>query len=169
MLSLIVAKSENGVIGSSLKEGLLWNLKDDLKLFKKHTLGKSVIMGSTTFKTLKTNLPGRTCYVLSKRPFRVPVLHENQYATNDLDFAITSSLKENKEAVIIGGRQVYSLALSKYKIDKLCITTVQAYLEGDILFPEIDLDNYVLVEEKTFPKSKRNEFPFIFREYKLKN
>ena len=64
MLSIIVAKSKNNVIGKD--NALIWHLPEDLKRFKRLTTGKTIIMGRKTFESLGRILPNRKHIILTK-------------------------------------------------------------------------------------------------------
>ena len=65
MLSHIVAASENNIIG--VKNGLPWHLTNDFKYFKNKTWAMPVIMGSSTYESMKKDLPGRINIVVTRR------------------------------------------------------------------------------------------------------
>ena len=66
MLSIIVAKAKNNIIGKDNK--MLWKLPDDLKRFKERTTGHTIIMGRKTFESLGGILPDRMHIILSRNP-----------------------------------------------------------------------------------------------------
>ena len=69
MFSLIVAVGENNEIGKNNQ--LLWHIPEDLKNFKKITMGKTVIMGKNTYKSIGKPLPNRKNIVLSRNPLEI--------------------------------------------------------------------------------------------------
>lgn len=66
MVSIIVAVSENGVIGRK-GEGMPWHIRADLRHFRKVTMGSRIIMGRATFETLPGALPGRENVVITRQ------------------------------------------------------------------------------------------------------
>lgn len=135
MLSLIVAKADNGVIGRDNQ--LPWHLPEDLKHFKACTMGKPLIMGRKTFDSLPGVLPGRPHVVISRNAELA--LPANCYRTSSLDQAIEKAIElsgEEQEVVVIGGGEIYQQALAL--VDLLYVTEVHTQAEGDAFFPEID-------------------------------
>lgn len=153
-LSLIVAMSENRVIG---RDGdLPWRLSSDLRRFKSLTMGHHLLMGRKTFASIGRCLPGRTTVVLSRdADFQAPgvlVAHDLAAA---LDFA-----KHDPEPYVVGGAQVYKLALPH--VDRLYITRVQAQVAGDTFFPPLDESRWQLASTQPHPASERDEYAHAF-------
>jgi dihydrofolate reductase len=152
-ISLIVAKSQNNVIGIDGK--LPWHLKDDLQYFKKITTNHHILMGRKTFESLPNGpLPQRMHLVVS-----------NQSRENtDNVFWFTSILRAikhaerqgEKELFIIGGAQIYKNVLSL--VDRIYLTEVQAVVAGDTYFPELSLKNWKNVSSSSFEKSDKNDY-----------
>tara|TARA_Y100001968_G_scaffold89139_1_gene80177 strand:- start:109 stop:600 length:492 start_codon:yes stop_codon:yes gene_type:complete len=131
ILTLIVAMAENSVIG---RDGdLPWRLPEDLKHFKRVTLGKPVIMGRKTWDSLYAKpLPGRRNIVITRNP---------DFQTDGAETA--SSIKEAlarvaeaEEAVVIGGATLFEDALPAAR--RFHLTEVHAAIEGDTFFPNFD-------------------------------
>ena len=136
MLSLMVAKADNGVIGRDNQ--LPWHLPEDLKNFKARTMNKPIIMGRKTFESLPGVLPGRPHIVISRQSgYALP---ERCHLVASLEEAITKArdffTDDIQEAVIIGGGEIYRAAMDK--VDVLYVTEVHTHEEGDAWFPEID-------------------------------
>ena len=131
-LSLIVAVAENGVIGHNNQ--LIWHLPNDLKQFKRLTTGHCIIMGRKTFESIGKPLPNRTSIIISRNTdFQI----EGCITVSSLENAILEAKKiETEEAFIIGGAEIYRLALPI--VDKIYLTEVHHEYEGDTFFPEID-------------------------------
>ena len=140
MVSLIVAKSKNNVIGNKGK--LPWNISEDLKRFKELTTDNVVIMGRKTYESLPKKskpLPNRINIIISRdENYTVP----NCLVFNDIKTAIRKA-GTNKEVFIIGGGEIYKEGL-KYA-DKLYITEVENDVEGDTYFPNLN-ENWVEVK-----------------------
>ena len=146
MLSLIVAKADNNVIGKDNK--MPWHLPQDLQYFKATTMSKPIIMGRKTFDSLGRVLPGRPHIIISRdEALKVP---ENCYAVTSLGAAIRQAQAvmpdDQDEAVIIGGAQIYKEALSADLVQRLYITEIQLTPEGDTYFPEIESDQWQEIE-----------------------
>jgi len=132
--SLIAAIAKNNCIG--MNNRIPWNIPDDLKYFKKTTLGKTVLMGENTFRSilgyLGKPLPERQTVVLSIDPkFTAP---EGVRVFSSLDEA-WEKLK-GEEVFICGGASVYRQTVNR--VDKLYITLVDQEPAGDVFFPPID-------------------------------
>jgi len=136
LIALVVAVAENGVIGSG--GGLAWKISDDLKWFKKVTLGKPIVMGRKTFDSIGRALPGRANIVVTRsRDFAV----EDVTAAMSFDAALAAAETAAKEAgveeiCVIGGGEIYRQALPR--AGRIYLTRVEARVEGDTFFPPID-------------------------------
>lgn len=131
VLSIAVAVAENGVIGRD--NALPWHLPDDLKWFKKVTLGKPVIMGRRTFESIGRPLPGRPNIVVTATPGWTA---EGVHAVTNLPAALerAEAVKgEAGEVVVIGGARLFAEALER--ADRLYLTEVHMLPEGDVCFP----------------------------------
>lgn len=157
--SIIVAVSENGVIGKD--GGLPWHLPKDLPHFKSVTMGKPVIMGRKTFESIGKPLAGRRNFVVSR------------YFQDDLDGAITVSktihslltslYDENiDEVMIIGGSEIYMQLLPI--ADKIYLTKVHALVEGDTYFPDLDMSKWEITSEEFHPRCEKNPYDYSFLE-----
>jgi len=129
-LSLIVAMSENRVIGAGNQ--MPWHLPADLKYFKAVTLGKPIIMGRKTYDSIGRPLPGRRNIVVTRN---ADWCAEGVETVPNLEGAITSA-GEATEIMITGGAQIYAQALDM--ADRLYVTEVGLTVDGDAYFPEID-------------------------------
>ncbi len=157
---LIVAMSENGVIGRG--GGLPWRLPDDLKHFKRVTMGHSVIMGRRTFEELGKPLPGRTNIVVTRSR---SLAADGVLVAHSLDDAIECAKKQPgaDRICIIGGGELFRLALPI--ADEMFITLVHGEVEGDAFFPDVDWSHWRLIEEQPHAADARHEFAFSFRRY----
>ena len=127
-LSMIIAVSENGVIGNEGK--LPWYIPEDLAWFKRKTMGKPIIMGRKTFQSLKSLLPGRPHIVISRDPsFVVPEGVVKAASINDGIREALSLVNHVDEIVVIGGAEIYNQTLGL--VDRVYLTTVHAFYEGD--------------------------------------
>ena len=137
-LSLIVAMTENNAIG---KDGKIpWHLPEDLKYFKKITMGKPVVMGRTTFESiydyLGKPLPGRTNIVMT-RDDKWESHFEDVIAVSSIEGALIVS-GDVPEVIVIGGAMIYSLALSL--VTKMYITRIYGEYAADTYFPDVNWD-----------------------------
>ena len=126
-LAIIVAHDPNLVIG---KDGELpWHYSEDLKYFKRTTMGHPLLMGRTVFEELnKKPLPGRENIVLSRSR-----TYDHVPTFSSIDEAL--DYLSNKELVFcIGGGNVYEQILPR--TDKLFVTEIHKKFDGDTYFPE---------------------------------
>ena len=133
-IALVVAQAANRVIGRQNK--LPWHLSEDLRHFRRITMGKPVIMGRKTYESIGQPLSGRRNIVLSGRPdWQVPGV---EVASNLAEALQIACQQPAEEIMIIGGARVYAQALPI--ADRVYLTQVHRELEGDAWFPELDSD-----------------------------
>ncbi len=173
-IAIIVAMTKDCLIGD--KNNLPWHLPEDLKLFKQTTMGNIVIMGRKTFESIGKPLPGRKNFVISASVF-TQSSDEKKCCTNDLqnkndamgaaqnaempqysagkvyyfkslEDAFKASSFAEGNPFVIGGASIYKQALPFAKI--LYISLVKKNYSGDSYFPEFDLKDWELAEEKDF-------------------
>ncbi|MBE2897186.1 type 3 dihydrofolate reductase [Pasteurellaceae bacterium HPA106] len=152
-ISLIVAMSQNRVIGKD--NAMPWHLPRDLAWFKQNTLNKPIIMGRKTFESIGKALPHRHNIVLSRTPFKAP---DVTWAEN-LDQALSLCVQAS-EVMIIGGGQLFAQALPL--ATTLYLTEIQAHLDGDTYFPEIEPVRWEQVFEQWAEKDAKNAFDCRF-------
>ena len=162
-LSMMVAKASNNVIGRDNK--LPWYLPNDLKYFKQVTFGKPVIMGRKTWESLKGPLPGRTNIVITRQP---DYLADGAKVVATLDDAVAMAenvafIEGQEEAVIMGGAEIYSLALPQ--ADRLYLTEVHANVEGDTFFPEYDASEWQQIAREDFAAEGPTPYDYSFVVY----
>lgn len=157
-ISIIVAVAENYAIGKD--NDLLWHISDDLKRFKKITTGHKIIMGKNTFLSLPIRpLPNRVSIVITDDPADN---YDGCIMAYSIEDAISKCDKE-EECFIIGGGSIYKQFLPL--ADKLYITRVKRVYEGDIFFPEIDENDWLLTDEEEHIDEKNDALPFSFQTY----
>lgn len=145
MLSIIVAFDEKNGIG---KDGWMpWNLAEDLKLFKKHTIGQTLIMGNATFQSLKGPLPNRKTIVLTRHPLTQPN-YKDVIFTNDYLKLVEKYQNSSEEVFVSGGAKIYKLFLPYVK--RLYISYVKNYYPADTFFPEIAYNNYQVIFKESY-------------------
>lgn len=135
-VSVIVAAAENGVIGRG--NALPWHLPEDLRYFRRVTMGKPLVMGRRTFESIGRPLPGRTNIVISRNPqFRAEGTRVVASLDDALQLARDIALADGvDELLVIGGAEIYAQAIPR--ADRLYLTLVHAAVEGDALLPPID-------------------------------
>jgi dihydrofolate reductase len=159
-IALIVAMARNRVIGRNNK--MPWHLPEDLKYFKRVTMGKPVIMGRNTFESIGKALPGRTNIVISRNPaYEAEGISVVSSVEEALDLAESlMDLDHGGEVLIIGGAQIYAQTLPLAQ--RLYLTEVHADVEGDASFPAIDTNAWRLVEREDHPAAGANPWSYSF-------
>ena len=132
--SLIVATTLNSVIGKDNE--MPWHLPADLTWFRHNTTGKPVIMGRKTFESIGRPLPKRINIVLSRQPFE----REGVVWKDSLESAV-DFVRDFDEIMLIGGGELFKQYLPQ--ADKLYLTQIQAELDGDTFFPQLNWTNIV--------------------------
>lgn len=159
-LAVIVAMAQNRVIGINNK--LPWHLSEDLKYFKRVTMGKPIIMGRKTFESIGRPLPGRTNIVVTRNPeFEAADIK----LANSLQEAIALAesvafIDGMEEALVIGGEELYRQALPE--ADRLYLTQVHAEVQGDAHFPEFDRERWQEIAREDFSAVEPNPYDYSF-------
>jgi dihydrofolate reductase len=136
-VALIVAVAENGVIGKD--NDLIWHLPKDMRFFKETTLGHHVIMGRKNFESIPHKyrpLTDRTNIVITRQlGFKVEGCIVVNSVVAALDIAKNNG---DTEPFIIGGGQIYKLALEANLVDKIYLTKINHTFDGDTFFPDLE-------------------------------
>ena len=157
-ISIIVAMSKNRVIGRD--NDMPWHLSNDLKNFKKITMGKTVVMGRLTYQSIGRPLPNRQNIVLSRN-----LVDKNVLIFNNLQ-EVLNFLKDEDEVFIIGGEDIYCQTINK--ANKIYLTTIDKEIIGDKYFPDIDLSSWNKISSESYIKDENNTHNFQSEVY-LKN
>ena len=165
---LIVAIADNGAIGKNNE--LLWHISEDLKFFKRTTLGCPVIMGRKTFESIGRPLPKRQNIVVSRRGFEAPegvvVVGSLEEAYDTVISNLSGNLQEDQPSrlFIMGGGQIYAQALPD--MDRLIITHVHTVIEdADTFFPAIDPAVWHVAERSELMTDPETGYTFEFVTY----
>ena len=129
-LTLIAAVARNGGIGRD--NALLVHLPEDLRHFKRTTLGHPVIMGRKTWDSLRRPLPGRRNIVVTRNP----AWHADGAEAAGSLAAALALLADAPQAFVIGGAELYAQALPL--ADELLLTEIDTDLPADTFFPHWD-------------------------------
>jgi dihydrofolate reductase len=141
-LSLIVAMARNRVIGANNR--IPWHLPDDLKMFKRLTMGHHIVMGRKTYESIGRLLPGRTTVIVTRqRGYAVT----GAIIAHSLHDAINAAARDD-EIFVIGGAELFREALPI--ADRIHLSLVDAEPDGDTWMPEFDRAQWAEVssEEK---------------------
>lgn len=163
MITFVWAEDENGVIG---KDGELpWSLPADMAFFKKVTLTGNVAMGRKTLDSIPNPpLKNRKNFVLTRNEaFESPgvVVCHNKAEL------IGATKNEDKPLHIIGGVSLFEEFLNE--VDMLYRTVIHHPFEGDTVIPEIDYNQFELIEKVEGTVDQENKYPHTFLTYKRKN
>lgn len=153
--------AENRVIGCDNR--LPWRLPNDLKRFRRLTVGHPVIMGRKTYESIGKPLPGRTNIVVTRtRGYLAPgcaVVDSLEAALKAADEA-PHDPPEHREAFVIGGAELYAQTLPLAQ--RIYLTLVHAEVEGDTFFPEFDLSGWCEVSREDHGPDEQHAYAYSF-------
>lgn len=160
MIKMIWAQGKNGELG--IDNRLPWHIPEDLRHFKETTSGSVVIMGGSTYRSLKGPLPDRTNIVLTRDPEpiwappHVLIYNSLPLLLNDLKTAA---------AYVIGGKELYDMFMPH--AERLIVTHIDDEFEADTYAPKIDPDKWIVCKTEqseydklsyiTYKKDDKNE------------
>jgi dihydrofolate reductase len=160
-LALVVAVGKNGVIG---RDGQLpWRLSSDLKMFRRITMGKPLIMGKKTWASLGRPLDGRDNIVVTRdRAFAAPGALVVHSAADAVALAQNCAAQRNAdEIMVIGGADIFTALLPL--ADRLYWTDVEASPEGNVVFPDLAEAEWREVSCEALPRGPKDEFAATLR------
>jgi dihydrofolate reductase len=141
-VTMIAAVGRNGVIGDGLT--MPWHLSEDLKYFKRTTMGHPMVMGRRTFDSMGA-LPGRRSIVVTRQPgwsaAGVEVAHSVPEAL--------AAASDSEQVFVVGGGEIYRQAMA-YAV-RLLVTEVDQSPEGSVTFPRIDPAEWVETAREVHP------------------
>ena len=162
MNSIIVAAAQNNAIGK--QNGLLWQMPEDLKFFKRTTSGHTVIMGRKTYESVGRPLPNRRNIVITRQK---EYQAEGIEVVHSLDDAL-ALCNPDEENFIVGGAEIYSLAMDK--VDRIYFTLIYGeFPEADTFFPPILQDFWLLTSEDYREADEKNQYDYNFMIYERKH
>jgi len=142
IISLIAAMAENRVLGRD--NAIPWSLPDDMRRFRRLTMGHTVIMGRKTYESIGHALPGRTNIVVSRQMgYSAP----GCVVVHDLASALQHRTPDEDEVFILGGGELFRQALPF--ADRIYLTTIHRKVRGDTCFPEFSLDEFREAESES--------------------
>ena len=154
IITLVVAVADSGVIGRD--NGLPWHLPEDLKRFKRLTMGKPLVMGRRTFESIGKPLPGRQNIVVTRdtnyRRDGVTVVH-------DVDGALRAA-GDVPEIMVIGGAELFRALLPR--AGRIHLTRVHGNIEGDVMWPALDERDWVVVKRESHSADERHAYAMTF-------
>lgn len=161
MISLIWAMDENRVIG--YHNQLPWRLPEDLKFFKRVTMGHPIMMGRKTYESIGRPLPGRENIVITRDEAYHP---DGCTVMNSIEKFQGFAEEKEEEIFVIGGAEIFKEVLPY--ADKLYLTMIHHQFEGDTFFPVFDIDKWELESREIGPKDEKNPYDYEFLIYKRK-
>ena len=166
MKAIIVAYSDNRVIGDRGMIPWLGKMPADMQRVRELTTDQAIIMGRTTFESIGRPLPKRQNIVLTR---------DRSFQTAGVDVA--SSLEDGlalveagRDSYIFGGARVYAESLERVKelgITTVFATEIHGQFKGDAKFPELDQSMWREVDRTDFPADQDNAFAYSFVRYEL--
>jgi dihydrofolate reductase len=154
MLSIIVALSENHVIGTGNQ--LPWRLSADLKRVKALTMGHHLIMGRKTYESIGRPLPGRTNVIITRNKSYAP---EGCLVVDSLQAALHVAAGDS-EVFVFGGGEVFQESLPL--VERIYLTRVHCVIDGDTYFPSLKASEWLEVDCQDFKADEKNEFDYSF-------
>lgn len=182
ILTIIAAVDEDNVIG--LGNTLPWDMPADLKHFRERTEGHPVIMGRKTFDSIMEKLdhplPNRRNIVITRQGSlyandidQVPSFEDAIALAKGIvdDPSFLTDWNEEKtpeqgEAFVIGGQQIYELAMPR--ADKIELTRIHHSFDGDKFFPPIQGSEWEIKSEEKHEADADNPHPYSFLIYERK-
>ena len=165
LINIIAAVALNGAIGRN--NDLMWHIGEDLKFFKKTTLGHPVIMGRKCFESIGRALPGRRNIVVSRGE---PSLPENVLTAHSIEEALDLA---GDDCFVIGGGQIYAEAM-KYVRENAAQCDCTLYVtrvscspdDADVFFPAINDDEWKMIEQGEMLCDESSGLEFRFEKYR---
>jgi dihydrofolate reductase len=116
-------------------------------------------MGRKTFQALGKALPGRKNIVITRQP---DWKAEGVIIVKNLDDALFVARETDaKEAMVIGGGEIYRLAFEK--ADRIYLTRIKAEPDGDTFFPQLDPKEWRLVSSDDHNADEKNQYAYSFQ------
>ncbi|MFC0274356.1 dihydrofolate reductase [Metabacillus herbersteinensis] len=158
MISLLVARDENGVIGNNNQ--LPWHLPADLAYFKRVTMNHKIIMGRKTFQSIGRILPGRENIVLTRDP---AFSYQGCTVLHSIEEMLQKYEHLNEEIFVIGGAEIFKEVLPH--ANRLYITEIHHAFEGDTFFPDINSSEWRAISKEAGVKDDRNPYNYEYVVY----
>jgi len=153
-VSLVVAVADSGVIGRD--NALPWHLPEDLKHFKRVTLGKPVVMGRKTFESIGKPLPGRQNVVVTRD---ANYHRDGVTVVHSADGALAAAGAAG-EIMVIGGADLFRLFLPRAQ--RVHLTRVHGDIEGDVRWPPLAASQSQRIAAEERPADERHAYAMSF-------
>lgn len=162
IVSLILAVSENGVIGK--ENDLPWNVPADMRYFMRTTLEHTIIMGRKTMESLGKPLKRRRNLVVTRNP---AYAMEGAEIFNSIEGALEAA-KEDGEVFVIGGGMIYKKVIENGQADRIYRTLIHGSFEGDTHFEMPNEEGWKLISSEPHPADEKNPFAYTFEVFEKK-
>lgn len=157
IVSIIVAMDRRRGIG--WRGDLPWRLPADLKRFRALTMGHHIVVGRKTHESIGKPLPGRRTIVVTRD---LTYRAEGCDVAGSLEEAVKLARdRQESELFICGGAQIYARALEV--ADRVYLTEVQAEVDADTFFPELDKSEWIELDREAHSADEKNQYPFTFK------
>ncbi|MFY9307788.1 MAG: dihydrofolate reductase [Bacteroidia bacterium] len=165
-ISSIVALGNNNVIGKD--NALIWHLPADMKFFKDKTTGHCIITGRKNYESIPLKfrpLPNRTNIIITRQAdYNAP----GAIVVDSIDSALEKARQcGDEEIFIIGGAEIFRQSM--HLVDRLYVTHIYHSFEGDVFFPEINMDEWKETERKKGIVDEKNVYQHDFIVYDRKH
>ena len=158
-MTLVVAADEAGGIGHD--GDLPWRLPDDLKWFKRVTMGHPLVMGRKTHESIGRSLPGRLNVVITRQAGYQP--YAGAMVTDSLETALDRAAADNaSEVMVIGGAEIFRSALSM--ADRILLTRVHDTFPADTFLDDFDPEIWREIWREDHASDARNPHAYSFIE-----
>ena len=148
---------KNRVISANNK--IPWHLPNELKLFKRLTMGHHIVMGRKTYESINRLLPGRTTVIVTRqRDYGV----EGAIVAHSIPQAL-EACRGDEEVFVIGGADLFRETLPV--ADRLYLTVVDAEPEGDTFMPDLDLSAWRETSSQAFAADEKHAHAYRFSIY----
>lgn len=146
-------------MGIGKLNNLPWHLSSDLQRFKQLTQGHHLIMGRKTWQSINKPLPGRIPLVISRSKIISP---QGVIITRSLEEALSIAKSSGEDEVfIIGGGDIFNLAIEK--ADCIYLTEIDAIVDADVFFPDIERQDWEEVHTSSQQKRNQDEYASTYK------
>ncbi len=167
IVSAIAAIAENYAIGRD--NDLIWDLPDDMRFFMRTTKGHHIITGRKNFESIPHQfrpLKNRTNIIVTRQSdYEAPGAHVVNSIKTGIERARAAG---EEECFVIGGGQIYALALEEGLLDRMYLTHVHASFEGDVFYPKFDENQWNVQVLDEHPTDEKHDYAFTIKQYDLK-
>jgi len=159
MISFILAMDDDGAIGKNNQ--LPWHLPEDLKFFKRVTMGHPIVMGRKTYESIGRLLPGRENIIITRN---ADYHLDGAIVFHSISDFVSYCRKQEKEVFVIGGAEIFKATFAY--AERMYITRIHERFAGDTFFPRFKSSEWELESCKQGMKNEQNPYDYEFCIYK---